>query len=393
MEELLENKPKSEKAKTGFENSPFVKIIQANLKGDKYIWYVVFALASISILVVYSATGTLAYRQMQGNTQFYLLKHSSLVILSLLAMWISHHVDYRYYSKISRIALIVSVPLLLISWKFGVTINEASRWITIPIINQSFQPSDLAKLALIANIASMLAKAQKNIYSFKESVQPVLIWVGVICTLVGLSNVSEAVLLFITCVLLLFIGRVPISHLTLLFLVGAISVMAAIYLGERMPTVQSRLATHLNPEETHYQSEQAYIAVARGGFLGDGPGNSIQRNFLPNPYSDFVYAIIIEEYGFIGGITVLLLYLVLLYRGMVTVQKSNIPFGGLLSAGLTFSLVIQALLNMSVSVGLVPITGVPLPLLSMGGTSLLFTGISIGIILSVSRGEIDEELN
>ncbi len=388
-DDIIDNTPKQ--PLKSLEDSPFMRIMRNNLKGDRMIWLVVLALAILSILVVYSATGTLAYRKMQGNTEHYLLKHSLLVVVCLVAMWIAHHVDYRYYAKISRIALIISVPLLLFAWKFGTNINEASRWITIPFINQSFQPSDLAKLALIAHIAGMLARNQKNIDDFQKAIQPILIWTAVICTLIGLSNISNAVLLFITSVVLLFMGRVRISYLIILFLVGAISVMLALYIGQRFETARSRIEKFTS-EEVHFQAEQSYIAIATGGFLGKGPGNSDQKNFLPHPYSDFIYAIILEEYGLVGGISVLLLYVVLLFRGMVVVSSSSTAFGGLLSAGLTFSLVIQALINMSVSVGLVPITGMPMPLLSMGGTSLLFTGIAIGIILSISRGEIDEDM-
>jgi len=389
-EENLENKPK-EAPKSEVYESPFFLILEKNLKGDKVIWAVALFLAAISVLVVYSATSTLAYQRMAGNTEYYLMKHGVLVLFSLLAIWVSHQIDYRYYSKISRFALILSVPLLLISWKFGVSINEASRWITIPFINQSFQPSDLAKLALISHVASMLAKNQKAIWNFKESVQPVLIWIGVICTLIGLSDVSNALLLFLTCMTLMFIGRVPISYLFMVFLVGGISVMASLYMGQRMETVRGRFEKFTS-QEVHFQAEQAYIAIATGKFLGKGAGNSDQKNFLPHPYSDFIYAIIVEEYGFVGGILILVLYVLLLYRGMVVASSSNMAFGGLLSAGLTFSLVMQAFVNMAVSVGIVPITGMPMPLVSMGGTSLLFTGIAIGIILSVSRGEIDEEL-
>jgi len=389
----LEAQPNRIKAmQSDFEQSPFVKIVNQNLKGDKLIWLVALSLSVISILVVYSATGTLAYRRLQGNTEYYLFKHGILIALSIFLIWICHQVDYRYYSRISRIALLVSVPLLLLSWKFGVTINEASRWITIPLINQSFQPSDLAKLALIANIAAMLAKRQYELHDFKTSIQPVLIWTGVICALIGLSNFSNAVLLFLTCMMLIYIGRIPTNYLILMFLVGATSIMMALYVGERFGTARSRIEQFTNPEEIHFQAQQSYIAIATGGLLGKGPGNSDQKNFLPHPYSDFIYAIILEEYGLLGGLLVLGLYVLLLYRGMVVMLGSKLAFGGLLSVGLSFSIVMQALLNMCVAVGLVPITGIPLPMVSMGGTSLLFTGMAIGIILSVSRGEIDENV-
>lgn len=368
--------------------------LEKNLKGDPVIWFIVLAFSVMSVLVVYSATGTLAYKQMQGNTEHYLFKHSALVILGLGAMWMAHKIDYRYYSRLSRVALWFSVPLLVFSFFFGSNINEASRWITIPFIGSTFQPSDLAKLALISNLASMLAKRQQNISDIKESLVPILIWCGVICGLIGLTNFSTSFLLFSTCMLLMFIGRVPVKYLFNLMLVGLVAGFLALSFGQRLGTATSRMKQYVNSlmyaEEAPFQAQQSYIAIATGGVLGKGMGHSEQRNILPHPYSDFIFAIIVEEYGLVGGVFTIFLYLALLYRGMLAVSRSDRAFGGLLSAGLSFSLVIQAMVNMGVAVGLIPITGLPLPLLSMGGTSLLFTGLSIGIILSVSRGEIKE---
>lgn len=361
-----------------------------HIKGDPVIWFIVFALSILSIMVVYSATGTLAYKWMGGNTEHYLFKHSSLVLLSLAAMWLAHRIDYRYYSKLSRVALWLSVPLLLLTYKFGVSIHEASRWITIPLINQAFQPSDFAKLALISSLASMMAKRQQSIEDFKESFMPMLLWIGVICGLIALTDYSSAVLLFVTCMLLMFIGRVPVMYLGMLLVIGLLAGTAALSLGQRGQTVINRMGSYLNTEEIPFQAEQSYIAIATGGLTGKGPGKSDQRNFLPHPYSDFIYSIIIEEYGLIGGILVIFLYLGLLYRGMTAATNSERAFGGLLSVGLSFALVLQAMINMGVAVGLGPITGLTLPLVSMGGTSQLFTGIAIGIVLSVSRGEVDE---
>ena len=183
--------------------------VDRNMKGDPVIWVIVILLSILSIFVVYSATGTLAYKNLGGNTEHYLLRHSFLIILSLVAMWAAHQVDYRYYAKISRFALLISVPLLIFSWQFGTSLNEASRWITIPVINKTFQPSDLAKLALITQLASMLARRQQNIKDFKESLVPILLWCGLICGLIAMTDLSTAGLLLITCMILLFIGRVP----------------------------------------------------------------------------------------------------------------------------------------------------------------------------------------
>lgn len=365
--------------------------LQKNLKGDPVLWGIVLMFSLISVAVVYSATGTLAYKSHEGNTEYFLLKHSSLILVGLAFMWGAHKINYRYYSRLSLVALIISVPLLLFTFFWGSNINEASRWITIPVINQTFQPSDLAKLALISYLASMLAKVQLELKDWKKTLVPMLIWTAVICGCIALTNTSTAVLLFATCMLLMFIGRVPFKFLATTFLIVLIAGGTMLALGQRLETAISRVEDFMDPNQTAFQLEQSYIAIATGGVVGKGPGNSDQRDILPHPYSDFIFAIILEEYGLIGGVLVLFLYLALLYRGLVTVTNSTGAFGGLLSAGLSFSLVIQGMINMGVAVGLGPITGLPLPLLSMGGTSLIFTGISLGIILSVSR--TDREAN
>jgi cell division protein FtsW len=376
--------------------SQFKAWIDEHFKGDPIIWGIVILLSLFSILVVYSATGSLAYKYAGGNTELYLVRHSALVFVSLGVMWLAHKVPYRNYALYARLAMYLSMPLLLITYLFGSNINEANRWLTIPVINQAFQPSDLAKLALIAALAAMLARRQNNIKDFKSTFLPIIIAIGIICALIGLANMSTAILLLSTCLLIMFIGRVPLKYLLVVVMVGVLGLTAAIFLGQRGETFQSRITDFIesssDDSKIPFQAEQSYIAIATGGITGKGPGNSEQRNSLPHPYSDFIYAIIIEEYGMIGGVAVLFFYLALLYRGMRIVANSNKAFGGLLSAGLSFALVIQALVNMAVAVGLGPITGLPLPLLSMGGTSLVFTGISLGIILSVSRGDHQDEI-
>lgn len=359
-----------------------------NLQGDKVIWGVVFALSMISILVVYSSIGTLAYKHSQ-SPEYLLIKHTFTVFIGLAAMWIAHKVDYRYYSKISKLGLWVSIPLLIYTFTNGVTLNDAARWIEVPFFG-SFQPSDFASLALIVNLASMLSKRQQNIDDIKESLIPILFWCGVICGLIALTNLSTAVLLLLTCMLIMFIGRVPTKYLAMLIFVGALFGALAIKFGVRGETAKNRITSFINDSELPFQAKHARIAVATGGVTGKGPGNSDQRNILPHPYSDFIYAIVIEEYGMIGGIVVLILYLILLHRGMKAAYNSERAFGGLLSAGLCFDLVCQAMVNMGVVVGLGPITGQPLPLISMGGTSMVFTGLALGIVLSVSRGEQDQ---
>ncbi|MGL1886247.1 MAG: FtsW/RodA/SpoVE family cell cycle protein [Reichenbachiella sp.] len=365
--------------------------VDNNIKGDPVIWFIVIALSVLSILVVYSATGTLAYNRMEGNTEHYLIKHSLLVMLSLFAMWVAHRIDYRYYAKLSKVALIISVPILLITWKFGMNINEASRWITIPFINQAFQPSDLAKFALFVTLASMLAKRQDNIKDIKESLIPMLLWIGGICGLIAMTNLSSAALIFATCMVVMFIGRVPVQYLVLLVVVGLIAGATALAIGQRGATAVSRIEAFVSNDDKDipFQAEQSYIAIANGGLVRFAPGKSQQKNFLPHPYSDFIFAIIVEEYGALGGVIVLFLYIALLYRGMRLMSTSG-TYGGLLAAALSFALVLQALVNMAVAVGLVPVTGLTLPMVSMGGTSQLFVGVAIGIILSVSRGEQEE---
>lgn len=357
------------------------------LQGDKIIWSVIILMSLMSILVVYSAASTLAYRSYGGATEYVLFKHTMLVALGFLATYLCHKIPYHYYSRLSRFALLASVPLLIITWQFGTTLNEASRWLSVPLTGITFQPADLAKLALITNIASMLSKRQMTIKEYQSDLTPLMVWTGVICGLIGVSDWSGAGLLFMTCMLLLFIGRVPVKYLGAMLMVGVLAGMFAFTFGQRGDTVSSRLKTYLSDSDTPFQAEQAYIAVASGGFSGQGAGKSIQRNFLPHPYSDFIFAIIVEEYGLIGAIVIIGLYLTLLYRGMVAASQTRRAFGGLLAAGLTFSLVVQALVNMCVVVGILPITGLPLPLLSMGGTSLLFTGMTLGMVLSVSRTE------
>lgn len=360
-----------------------------NLQGDPVIWAVVFALSMVSILVVYSSIGTLAYKR-TVSPELYLLKHTFMVFMGLAAMWVAHRVDYRYYSRLSRFALWISVPLLIYTRTHGTTINDAARWITVPIINTSFQPSDFASLALIISLASMLSKKQQHIDDIKESLIPMLLWCGLICGLIALTNLSTAALLFATCMLVMFIGRVPVKYLAMLVLIGALAGAVAYKFGTRGATALSRIEAFINGGELPFQAKHGRIAVATGGLFGKGPGNSDQRNILPHPYSDFIYAIVVEEYGLVGGVLVLILYLILLHRGMKAAYNSERAFGGLLSAGLSFDLVCQAMVNMGVVVGLGPITGQPLPMISMGGTAMVFTGLSMGIILSVSRGERDE---
>jgi cell division protein FtsW len=363
-----------------------------NTKGDRWIWLIVIMLSAISLLAVYSSTGTLAFKRGVG-VESILVKHMAMVIGGIALMYLSHKVDYRYYAGISKLLMVITIPLLLYTLVFGSHINNASRWIAIPGTGLSFQTSDLAKLALITYLARTLSRKQENIKNVKESFIPIMGAVCLVFILIALANLSTALMLFGVSILLLIIGRISIKQIVITCLAGSVLFAGVIFLGPRRAVYKSRMHTFLNHDKVStdksFQSDHAKIAIATGGILGRGPGNSVERNYLPESYSDEIYAIIVEEYGLLGGFVLIGLYLFLLYRCIKIVTKAPKAFGALLAAGLSFSLTIQAFANMAVAVGLGPVTGVPLPLVSMGGTSILFTSVAFGIILAVSR-DIDE---
>lgn len=369
--------------------------VLSKTKGDRWIWLIVILLSVWSLLAVYSSTGTIAYKNDKSAEQ-YLIKHLVMIAGGLALMYFSHKLDYRYYGGISKVLMILTIPLLLYTLIFGNQVNEANRWVTIPVINQTFQTSDLAKLALITFLARTLTKKQERIKDVKQAFLPIMGSVSAVFILIALANLSTALMLFGVSILLLIIGRISIKQILIVCLAGAVLLTGVIFLGPRRKTYASRIEAYMHPEKADpdksFQANQSKIAIATGGFVGKGPGNSTQRNFLPHPYSDFVYALIIEEYGLMGGIVLVIIYLVFLYRCILIVTASPKAFGALLAAGLSFSLTIQAFANMAVAVGLGPVTGVPLPLVSMGGTSILFTSVAFGIILSVSR-DIEEKKN
>ena len=370
--------------------------LKKNLEGDYQIWTVIAALSIISIVVVASASGRLAVQD-GGNVFFLVIKHSIYMSIGLGAMWFFHRLDYHKFAVFSNIGVILSVILLLYAFRFEHGINNANRWIHVG--GMTFMPSDIAKLSLITNLAFMLAKRQHLEYQFND-VMPMAGKIILVSACIALTNVSTALLLCATCFLLMFIGRVPLKFIGMviigLFLAGTILVMTGT--GSRIETARNRISNFVKnfngkkkknaDKDENYQIERSYYAIANGGLTGKGPGKSQQRYFLSESESDFIYAIIIEEWGMIGGLFVMSLYLWFLYRGMKAVDSSGRAFGGLLSAGLTFSLVIQAMVHMGVATGLGPVTGQPLPLLSMGGSSLLFTGAMIGIIISVSKDKV-----
>ncbi len=375
-------------------------------KGDKVIWAIVILLTLVSILVVYSSIGSLAYK-MNKSTESYLFKQITFIALGVLIIYFAHRVNYTIYSRVATILFLLSIPLLFYTLKFGSSINDANRWIKLPVINMTFQTSDLARLALFMYISKQLSRKQNVIKNFKKGFLPLIIPVIIICLLIAPANLSTALLVGGTALMLMFIGRVKTRHIllvvgaALLPLIFLILVSKNYYDKEqnktkelpsvltfgRMPTWIKRVQDFMYADkaEASYQVQQAKIAIAKGGWFGKGPGKSEQRNFLPHPYSDFIYAIIIEEYGLLGGAIIMFIYLLFLFRSIRLFQRCPYAFGAFLAVALSFTLVIQAMVNMAVNVNVFPTTGVTLPLVSMGGSSLWFTCFAIGIILSVAR--------
>ncbi len=378
------------------------RILEYFFKGDRVIWAVIFVLLLISMLAVYSSTGTLAYKYQGGNTFYYFIKHTFFLILGVFITFLFHKIPYRYFSGLSQLLYMISIVLLALTLVLGVTRNSAARWLTLPGIGIEFQTSDLAKLALLMFVARILSQCQHSKDELRAAFKPIMIAVGIICGLILPANFSTSALLFGTVFILMIIGR--IDKIRLLQAIGAIVIGFSLFLliasqfpeKARVATWYHRIESFVSGEsDENFQAEQAKVAIAGGGFFGKGPGNSTQRNFLPHPYSDFIFAIIVEEYGLFGGILVISLYLYLLWRAGLIVAKLNKTFPAFLVMGLTMIMVFQALINMAVAVNLFPVTGQTLPLVSMGGTSILFTSVAFGIILSVSRsideGEFREE--
>jgi cell division protein FtsW len=386
--------------------------ILSKTKGDKVIWALVLLLTLVSLLAVYSATNSLAYKNFRGNTEVYLFKQIAFIIGGILVIYFAHLVNYTIYSRIASILFLLAIPLLIYTLFFGVSMNEGSRWIKLPLINLTMQTSDLAKLALFMYLARLLSRKQDKIKDFKRGFLPVMLPVVIICLLIAPANLSTALLLGSSCLMLLFIGRARPKHILLVAGFALIPIIALVIAavaqhksGDDEATLSKKASTGIftrvntwvgrvesfiygskeADDDAMYQVNQAKIAIAKGGFVGVGPGNSTTRDYLPQAYNDFIFAIIIEEYGFIGGAFIVFIYLVFLYRCIRIFKRCPYAFGAFLALGLSFTLAIQAIVNMAVTVNLFPVTGVTLPLVSMGGTSFIFTCLSIGIILSVAR--------
>ena len=384
-----------------------MKELVNSLKGDKVIWAFVALLALFSFMPVFSASSNLAYKNHgSGNTFTYLLKHAAQVLVGFFILYKIHKVPYHYFKTISKILLPVVWGLLIYTLLKGTIIEgaNASRWIQIPFIGITFQTSALASIVLYVYVAHYLSKKRETPITFQKSLWE--LWTPVFITLIFIlpANFSTAALIFSMVIMLVFIGKYPLKYIGVILGAGAIGLLFFVLVAKTFPDAfPNRVDTWMaridnfatdKPDEDDYQIEKAKIAIASGGLYGLGPGKSVQKNFLPQSSSDFIYAIIVEEYGMVGGICILGLYLLLLFRFVVAAHKANSLFGKLVVVGLGFPIIFQAMTNMAVAVELLPVTGQTLPLISSGGTSIWMTCIALGIILSVTKKEeeIAEEL-
>lgn len=372
-----------------------------SIKGDRTIWIVVVILSLFSLLVVYSSSIALAYRYKDGHTEYFLFKHALLTLLGLFLIYYIHKIKIttKELNIIGLVGFPISIILLIFTLMMGVKSGEASRWLEVPGLGITFQSSDVAKITLIIFIARGLAFYKNKLNEFKDVIYKIGLPTAIICFLILISNFSTAFLLAITIFYMLFISNVPFK--ILLKLIGILILLAIIFVSTiyffpnilpRGKTWKSRIENYFNKEnKSNYQVEQAKIAISNGVLIGKGPGNSAQRSFLPQASSDFIYAIIIEEYGTLVGIFILMSFLVIFFRTIRIVQKSKSLFYSYVVAGLSFNMILQAIVNMAVAVNLLPVTGQPLPFISMGGTSLIFSSINIGIILNISRQIYEQE--
>lgn len=375
-----------------------MKNLLNKLQGDRTIWIVTFFLSLISILAVYSAISTLAYKA-HGNNLRFLVKHGLMIVAGFGLMYYVHRIPFKYFTRLSQILIWVAALLLVYALVFGQNLNDANRWIAIPLIGLTFQPSDFAKIVLVIYVARVLTQKREMLHDFRNGVVPVLIPIAVICGLILPANFSTAAMLASITFLMMFFAGVPFKHMSKLFIAGIGLIVAIVIVGEttgfpgRYKTWKNRIVNAMNDDsDGNYQTKLAKFAIHEGGIIPKGPGTGSSRNFLPHPYSDMIYPFIIEEYGSVlGGVTLVLLYLILLFR-TIKLSIHNPKMSAQLTAlGLAFMLVIQAFINMAVAVSLFPTTGQPLPLVSMGGTSTLFTCLAIGIILSICRTKDETE--
>jgi cell division protein FtsW len=364
-------------------------------KGDRIIWGLIVLFMIYSLLAVYSSSAGLAFMKYGGNTTFFLRSQFFMLVLSVGIIVIVHYLPYRIYSSLAGLILIVAVGLLVLTLVFGSRINEATRWLVIPGTGFRLQTSDVAKVALVIYLARTLAKYQDMLGDFMLVTKFLIVPVAIVCALIMPENLSSAVMIFGISLIILFVGRVPFRFLLAYVGMGLTGVvlfalvLSAFTDDNRVEVWKNRIENYVSgsddPDES-YQSNQAKIAISTGGLFGKAPGRSVQRNMLPQSNSDYIFAIIIEEYGFVfGAIPLLLAYMILFFRGVTIAKKCETAFPAFLVLGLIIMIVIQAMLNMLVAVGLFPVTGQTLPMVSWGRTSVLVMSFSIGAILSVSR--------
>jgi cell division protein FtsW len=373
--------------------------IIGKIRGDKTIWAIVFLLALVSFLPVYSASTNLVYVIGKGSTIGYLFKHFIHVMLGFAIVFFIHKTPYHYFKALSIFGIPLVILLLVYTLFKGTVIDgaNASRWIQIPFVGISFQTSTIAFIVLMIYVARYLSKVSDKEYSFKESLLELWLPVFAILALVLPANFSTTALIFSMVCMLVFIGQYPLKYLGFIIGAGIASLLFFIMVAKAFPdampnrvdTWMSRIDSFFDdkPNDDDYQIENAKIAIASGKIYGLGPGKSVQKHFLPQSSSDFIFAIIVEEYGLIGAVGIIFLYLLLFIRFIIDAQKATTLFGKLLIIGLGFPIIFQAFINMGVAVELLPVTGQPLPLISSGGTSLWMTCIAIGIILSVTKKE------
>jgi len=365
-------------------------------KGDKAIWGLVALFMVYSLLAVYSSSVGVAFMKYGGNTTYFLKSQFLMLVLSLAIIVVVHYLPYRIYFSVAGLLLIGSAGLLVLTFALGSRVNEAMRSIVIPGTGFRLQTSDVAKVALVIYLARSLAKYQKELNNFILVTKYFIFPVAIICGLIMPENLSTAVMVFGMSMIIMFIGRVPVKFLLSYVGMGVVAVLLFATLLTVIKKDNNRVQVWKNriehffaskgDEDADYQSNQAKIAISTGGLFGKAPGKSAQRNMLPQSNSDFIFAIIIEEYGLLfGAIPLILAYMILLFRGITIAKKCETAFPAFLVLGLIVMIVIQAMINMLVAVGLFPVTGQTLPMVSWGRTSVLVMSFSIGAILSVSR--------
>lgn len=369
--------------------------LATELKGDRVIWAIVAILAIVSMMTVFSSAAALAYRDRAGEVSYYLIKHGMFLGVGMVILYICHLLAYTKYSRWAPGMLVIAFVLLLVTMYFGVDINQARRWLRIPFLGLTFQSSEFAKLALILFVARSIGSKQHVIKDFKEAFMPIILPVIGICMLIAINDLSSAAMLFLISILMMVVGRVALQYIVMLILLGICVFSMLVMIGARYPqliprasTWEARIAAFIEgrqiDENRMEQIDYAQLAMSNGGLWGTGPGNSTQRNYVSSAHSDFIYSIIVEEYGIWGGLCIIGLYFLLFLRIVRLVTNSSKAFGAMVAFGIGMAILLQAFINIAVTLGIVPVTGLTLPMISMGGSSILFTCVSFGIILSVS---------